>query len=110
MNDLGLFDSQALTQSEVDKGARGRARKHDPATSHAAAESIGKGAEEAIRNLYALPRALTADEICAELPEWRHAPTIKSALSRVVAAGFLEDSGVRRDSQRGWPMIVWTRA
>jgi hypothetical protein len=104
-----LFDAPAMTQSQVDRGVRGRARRSDPDTSQQAAEHIGKGAEAAIKRLYRIPRSLTDDQIAGYLPEW-YAPTVKTARSRLTADGFLVDSGERRDSARGRPQIVWRRA
>jgi hypothetical protein len=52
---------------------------------------------------------LTDDEIAARLPAC-HAPTVKSARSRLTAAGLLVDSGERRPSSRGRQMIVWRLA
>ena len=51
----------------------------------------------------------TDDELCSYL-NVRYPPTVKSARSRLSRAGYLRDSGVRRDSARGRPSIVWVRS
>jgi hypothetical protein len=103
-----LFDVSPLSPAEVDHVMRGKSRRGDPDTSRSAAAAISSSAEQAIRALYAIPRALTDDELAELLPEW-FPPTLKSARSRLARDGFLCDSGERRLSGRGHPMIVWKR-
>ena len=85
------------------------ARWQDPATSHEAARKQRGGAAQAILAVFARhPEGLTDDEMAAEL-KTLHAPTVKSARSRLSKRGLLCDSGQTRLSSRGSPMIVWTR-
>ena len=88
----------------------GRSRRTDPDTSLAAARSVGRGAEQAILDVfYRNPRytlGYTADDLEFVLPLVRR-DTLRSALSRLGKRGVLRDSGVRRDSTAGRPQIVW---
>lgn len=84
-----------------------RARASDPPTSHAAAASVGDGPKHAVWSLF-LNSCLgfTDDEMCARRPGF-YAPSLKTARSALKDAGWLEDSGERRLSDRGREMIVW---
>src|SRR5207237_5446966 len=89
----------------------GRSRKDDPDTSRLAGESISAFTDRAIIAVYhedseKTCRGLTDDELCAELPDL-HAPTVKTARSRLTDRGLLVDIGWRRLSNRGRQMIVW---
>lgn len=68
-------------------------RRSDRDTSWAAAESVTpKRTEVLIVAAFARGEHLTADEVCARLPQ-HHAPTVKSALSRVVDLGVIVAEG-----------------
>lgn len=100
---LSLFDSPVSLA----------ARRTDPVTSVAAAASITPGRmERLILDVFArrTTRELgfTDDELAASLCA-HHAPTVKSARSRLTKAGELVDSGLRRLSNRGREMIAWKR-
>lgn len=85
-----------------------RARKTDRPTSHAAAASVTPGAlEKLILGVFANGDQLTADQICARLPD-RHEASVKSALSRVVDCGGLVACG-EGTSNRGRRMTKWTK-
>lgn len=93
---------------------RGKARTTDPDTSHAAAREITGRTERAILAVFdswwdGRPNRLTDQQLCAAFPNL-YAPTVKSARSRLTKQGILVDSGERRPSSRGRPMIVWKLA
>jgi hypothetical protein len=101
VSDLTLFDAPAHP----------RARARDTQTALDAARSITPGrTERMILDLFHGPGCalvqMTDDELAAFLP-LLHSPTVKSARSRLTALGLLEDSGVRRPSDRGRDQIVW---
>ena len=89
------------------------ARISDPDTATAAAQSITPGRTE--RLLLAMFKSnrfqvgYTDDELCSEI-RGAHPPTLKTARSRLSKAGLLEDSGLRRQSNRGRAQIVWRLA
>lgn len=94
----------------------GLTRMTDPATSLAAARSITPGRTEGlILDVFEhapdvwLRGGLTDDELAALLPQC-HAPTVKSARSRLSNLGVLVDSGQTRPSLRGRASIVWRAA
>lgn len=86
----------------------GAVRHEDPETSLAASRKQIGGAEAEIMVVFDRLDlgGLSDDELCACLPGW-HAPTIKSARSRLSRRGLLVDSGVRRLSDTRSAMIVW---
>lgn len=82
------------------------ARRSDPETSRVAAKSIGRGAEQAIMDAFAVRDGWTASELEQRLNRM-HGPTVVSALARLGKAGVVTDSGARRRSARGRLQIVW---
>lgn len=93
------------------------ARHDNPATSADAAAAVAPHAgtlEALILETFAVERnnrgmGLNDDELC-ELLAMNHAPTLKTARSRLTRRGLLVDSGTRRPSQRGRDSIVWSLA
>ncbi len=83
-----------------------RARSTDPDTSQHAAASVGNGLEPLIVAALVQYGGQTKDEIARRIPQG-YAPSITSAISRLRKAGMVRDSGVRRESDRGRPVIVW---
>ena len=93
----------------TDQLSLGLARNMDSDTAKAAARSITGRTERRILEVFEglAGRGLTDDELAAfSLPNI-YRPTLVSARSRLTAHGLVVDSGVRRDSQRGRPQIVW---
>lgn len=102
MADPTLFDARRHVEP-----AFLSARTTDPDTSVAAAASVTPGrTERLILEAFRAGDAMTDDEIAAALAPM-HAPTVKTARSRLSKAGFLADSGARRASRRGRDQIVW---
>jgi hypothetical protein len=102
-----LFDIPARPVTDV----HGLARYGDPDTAHQAARHITGRTEHQILDVFDLAvltrrGGFTDDELCAALPRV-YPPTVKSARSRLSRKGALVDSGGRRVSRRGVPMIVW---
>lgn len=82
------------------------ARRTDPATSHAAAETVRPGkTEAAILAVARIAGPLTDDELCHRLPGL-YGPTVKTARSRLSKQGLLVPDGVRM-SCRQREMTVW---
>jgi hypothetical protein len=84
------------------------ARKSDPPTSHAAAAAPTGALERLILDTFAYNGGteLCDDELCAQL-RWLHAPTVKTARSRLSKRGLLVPTDKRRPSARGRDQIVW---
>jgi hypothetical protein len=103
MNLLTLFD----------ESPHPRYRHSDPDTSRAAAAAQKPSALEVeIVDTFRLHRpdiGLTDDQLC-RLLHTRHAPTVKTARSRLAKRGVLIDTGERRRSNRGRDMAVWKLA
>lgn len=78
----------------------GRSRRRDPRTSVEAGSRQRGGAELAIVTVLNQVSDATRDEIAARLPEW-HAPTLSTALSRLLKAGTVRRTGDARRSRRG---------
>ena len=75
-----------------------------------AALSITPGrTEKLILAIFAGGGTFTDDELAAALPG-HHAPTVKSARSRLSKQGLLVDSGRRGRSCRGREMVAWRQA
>lgn len=87
----------------------GYVRWRDPDTSHAAALSVNAAHVEGMILDVFSGLALTDDELCARLPHL-HAPTVKTARSRLTHRAVLIDTGLRRPSNRGRAQIVWRTA
>lgn len=105
---LALFDGQPSRNRYVEPSGP-RARRHDPDTSVAAAAAVGvtaAGLQLEILEAFVAHGALTDDELAGYLPH-RHAPTVKTARSRLSGLGELVDTGWRRPSLRGRAQIVW---
>ena len=89
------------------------ARISDPETSIEAAKAQTGRTERLILELFrrgGLPFkvGMTDDELAWAMGHGSfHAPTVKSARSRLTKAGLLEDSGTRRPSNRGRQQIAW---
>lgn len=105
MNDLQLPLDAAPRYQDVPFP---RARRSDPGTAHAAAATITPGRLETLILATVRDLALTDDEIAARLSH-HHAPSVKTARSRLSNAGLLADTGQRRRSTRGRLMVVWAR-
>lgn len=87
-----------------------RHRLTDPETSRIAARrAAGRGVEQAILDVFGQHWELTDDELVRLLPD-RNPPTVKSARSRLVRSGHLQNTGRIRTSSRGCPMTVWRLA
>jgi HrpA-like RNA helicase len=83
-------------------------RTSDPDTSRQAAASVdGAAVEELVLEAFLQFGALTDDEL-VDVLDGPYGPTVKTARSRLHKAGCLKDSGMRRPSNRGRQMIVWT--
>jgi hypothetical protein len=88
------------------------ARTTDPATSHEAAHLALRGArvlEHQILVAFATWQELTDDELAAQLPT-RHPASVKTARSRLTAAGYLEETGEKRVNARNRRMNVYRLA
>lgn len=84
-----------------------RARADDPTTSHAAAAFLTPGRLEGMIVSVMQPgEELTADDICARLPE-QYPPSVKTALSRCRDAGAVLRLESERPSARGRPSKLW---
>lgn len=110
MKQLHLLDDP-VEVVDVPVSHAGLSRSSDPDTSRAAAQWISKGVENAVRGAFRRGPAngYTDDELCVRLYDL-HAPTVKSARSRLSKRGLLVDSGERRLSDRGRAQIVWRLA
>lgn len=88
----------------------GAARHHDRLTSLNAALAQKGGTEGEILRIFSEIDlgGLTDDELCDRMPGW-NPPTVKTARSRLLRQGWLEDSTVRRPSATGSEMTVWRR-
>jgi predicted ArsR family transcriptional regulator len=88
----------------------GRARRTDPDTSRHAAAKVAS-VTDLIYAAFVTYGPMTDDALCErlELPT-RRWPTAKTARSRLHKDGVLVDSGERRLSGAGRPMIVWALA
>jgi hypothetical protein len=86
----------------------GAVRATDPQTSRDAARAVTKGVEHSVLQVFNAETRLTDDELVERMPNL-HGPTCKSARSRLSKRGVLVDSGERRPSVRGQPMIVWRK-
>lgn len=84
-----------------------KARRTDPATSHAAAEAVADAARQERRILerFAMFGPMTDEELVARSPQWRE-DTLKSARSRLKNRGLLIADGERINS-RNRRMTVW---
>ena len=84
----------------------------DPSTSDAAAASITPGRTERVilAHFERCGMWLTDDELCRDLGNLYHGPTVRTARSRLSKAGVLVDSGKRGKSARGRQQIAWRLA
>jgi len=84
-------------------------RSTDPPTSIEAAppREAREALEAEILDAHSAVPDLTDDELCDWLSH-RHAPSVKTARSRLSKAGVLSDTGRTRPSNRGRPQVVWT--
>ena len=94
-----------------DTGPHPRARAVDTQTALDAARSITPGRTEALilQQFGMCFFGMTDDELAGALAP-AHAPTVKTARSRLSKRGRLIDSGRRRPSVRGRDQIVWVLA
>ena len=86
--------------------AEPRARRTDPSTSTQAAQAQrSQGVEADILTVVAFYGPATDDEIAARIP--RHAPTVKTARSRLTKRGLLAPTGDTRPSTLGRAQQIW---
>ena len=88
------------------------ARISDGDTATAAAQSITPGRTERVilAHFERCGMWLTDDELCRDLGNLYHGPTVRTARSRLSKAGVLVDSGKRGRSARGRAQICWRLA
>ena len=87
------------------------ARISDPETSIEAAKAqTGRTERVILAHFERSGLWLTDDELCTQLGNLYHAPTVKTARSRLARAGLLVDSGKRGKSARGRQQIAWRLA
>lgn len=96
-------------------GLRARARRTDPATSHAAAASVKSAAISELQGwiLGALERPLTDEELWNELAGSHRGLTpsgVRTRRSELVDDGRVLDSGLKRPTKAGRPSIAWARS
>jgi hypothetical protein len=90
----------AVQPSLFEPPETGRSRHRDPSTSIVAGSHQRGGAEQAILGVLREVADATRDEIAARLPDW-HAPTLSTALSRLLKSGGVRRTGAARPSRRG---------
>lgn len=105
-----------MTQLPLDTTPR--ARRTDPATSHAAAASLSwdslSHAHRVIRTLLALEGGKTDEELLLlwndRIAERISASGLRTRRSELVHYGYVRDSGQRRPLESGRLAIVWEAA
>lgn len=107
-----LYRVPQTPMSKIHKSPVELVRRRDPGTSFLAALSItSQKRQEFYFEIYtALKTAQTDDELRRTLSRRGvpHSPSgMRSRRSELVAAGWVRDSGKRRDSDNGNPATVW---
>lgn len=90
-------------------GLFGAVRATDPVTSHQAAQAQRGGLSALILEAFQTLGPMSDDALAACLSTF-HAPSIKTARSRLSKADLLVDTGETCLSARGCAMVVWRLA